>query len=94
MPVLSILCLLFAAGFLGLTAYVVAVVGFIECFVGLASTPAGILAMVDLGLMVGCGLYLLVVDARRQGINPVPYVCLTLATGSTGPLLYLARRWR
>lgn len=33
-------------------------------------------------------------DARDRGISPIPYVVLTLLTGSVGPLLYLIRRER
>ncbi len=31
-------------------------------------------------------------DAKRRGVSPLPYAGLTVATGSVGPLLYLARR--
>ena len=33
-------------------------------------------------------------DARAKGVNPLPYVVITLLTGSLGILLYLARFWR
>lgn len=31
-------------------------------------------------------------DARARGVSAVPYVLLTLALGSAGPLVYLIRR--
>ena len=31
-------------------------------------------------------------DAKRRGKSPAPYIALTLATGSIGPLLYLLVR--
>jgi hypothetical protein len=30
-------------------------------------------------------------DARARGVSPLPYVLITLALGSVGPLLYLIR---
>lgn len=39
--------------------------------------------------LVGAWLYR---DATRRGVSPWPYLALTAATGSVGPLLYLALR--
>jgi uncharacterized membrane protein len=46
---------------------------------------------VDLVVAVSLCLAWLVRDARRRGLSPLPYVVLTLAGGSLGPLAYL---WR
>ena len=42
-------------------------------------------------LVIACGLIScwMVMDARATGRNPWPYVAITLAAGSFGPLLYL-----
>ncbi len=65
-------------------------------FAGLATYlgnlgPWGILATVDLliALMIGVGW--MWKDARQREVSPVPYLLLTLATGSLGLLVYLAR---
>jgi hypothetical protein len=44
-----------------------------------------------LDLVIACLLISswMVIDARTSGRNPWPYVAITLAAGSVGPLLYL-----
>ena len=44
-----------------------------------------------LDLVIACLLISswMVIDARANGRNPWPYVAITLAAGSFGPLLYL-----
>lgn len=44
----------------------------------------------DLLLAAGVSLYLLVPKAKAVGINPLPWVLLTIATGSIGLLAFLA----
>lgn len=49
-----------------------------------------------LDLVIACLLLSgwMVADARAKGLNPWPFVGITLAAGSFGPLLYLAYRDR
>jgi hypothetical protein len=45
-------------------------------------------------LVVACGLIMvwMVADAKKHGLNPWPFVLVTVTAGSFGPLLYLV--WR
>jgi hypothetical protein len=47
---------------------------------------------VDLLIALGLVLTWLWRDAREHGRSPLPYVLVTMFTGSLGPLLYLLRR--
>lgn len=87
-----ILLLVVLADFAALSAYALVQVGYIGLFqVGLSSW-AGIQVLID--LVIACGLICLwmIADGRRRGLNPWPFVAITLAAGSFGPLLYLLRR--
>ena len=53
---------------------------------------AALQVLADLGLAQALVLTWLWRDARAAGRNPVPWVVLTLAAGSFGPLLYLLTR--
>lgn len=78
--------------FFALTAYAVyqyGYVGFFELMVGNAATAA---AFADLVIALSLIIAWMVRDARARGISAVPYVVLTLALGSVGPLAYLIRR--
>lgn len=50
---------------------------------------AGLQVLVDLALALTLVLRWLWADAKATGRNPVPWLLLTLAAGSFGPLLYL-----
>jgi hypothetical protein len=64
--------------------------GFVDwAFHNLATT----LLFVDLAIALTIVLAVLVRHARAAGVAAWPYVLLTLAFGSAGPLLYFARHW-
>ena len=48
--------------------------------------------LADLAIALVLVLVWLWRDAKATGRNPVPWVVLTLATGSFGPLIYLLTR--
>ena len=78
--------------FAALNAYVVYTMGY-DGFVRAVMDNVGTMtAMVDLAIALGLVLYWMLQDARRRGVNLLPYIPLTLAFGSVGPLLYLLRR--
>jgi hypothetical protein len=72
-----------------LTAYAVAEVGYIGIFDYQRHSPAGWQVIADLVIALLLVLLWLVNDARKKGRSPWPWVALTLATGSFGPLLYI-----
>ncbi|MGH7961726.1 MAG: DUF2834 domain-containing protein [Candidatus Binatia bacterium] len=79
-------------GFLALTAYAFAQHGVMGLFSALLANPATILVSTDLTIALVLVWVWLWQDARARGISPLPYVLITLAFGSAGPLLYLIRR--
>ena len=82
-------------GFAGLNVYAFVVgdfAGLREYLVNLG--PWGTLATVDLLIALFVSIAFVWRDARAQGINPVPYIVITLLTGSIGILIYLFRFWR
>lgn len=88
----KILLLLVLADFVAVTAWGVSQVGVVGLFTGMLATPASIVGSVDLLIALGLVAVWMVRDARAHGVSPVPYLVLTVALGSVGPLLYLLRR--
>ena len=70
------------------TFYAIYQVGYFGIFEAGMANP-GLQVLFD--LVIACGLisWWMVVDARATGRNPWPYLLITLAAGSFGPLLYL-----
>jgi len=85
---LSVLLVAFA----GAEAYAVYQVGYVGVFEQALGSLGAALGFLDLCIALGLVTIWLVQDARDRGISPIPYMVLTLALGSVGPLLYLIRR--
>ena len=88
----KIVLLVVLADFLAIALWGVSRVGFLGLFTGAVATPAGIVGSADLMISLGLVAFWMVRDARERGVSAVPYLVLTLALGSVGPLLYLLRR--
>jgi hypothetical protein len=80
------------AAFSVLTALAVWTHGLWGIFEPLLTTLAGAQVLVDLVIALGLFLVWMWRDARRLNRNPWPWLLLTLAAGSFGPLLYLLTR--
>jgi len=72
-----------------LSVYAVYKVGYIGIFDYHLHSPAGWQVFVD--LVIACALLLLwlIPEAKARGINPWPFVLITVFLGSFGPLAYL-----
>jgi hypothetical protein len=79
-------------GFLGLSAYAIAGVGYVGLFTSQMASWGGIQVFGDLVIMGALAIIWMVGDARKRGANAWPYVVITLFAGSIGPLLYLLQR--
>jgi hypothetical protein len=78
--------------FTALSFYGVAVHGYLGFFEALASTTAGIVVFTDLVIALTLTMLWISSDARERGLPLWPYLALTLALGSVGPLSYLIHR--
>lgn len=89
----SLLIALVLLDFLALTGLALWETGYVGLFQYQLATWAGVQVLVD--LVIACGLIALWMyrDARQRGVNPWPYLVLTLFAGSIGPLFYLLRRF-
>jgi len=88
----KILLLVVLADFVAVSVWGVSQVGYLGLFTGAIATPAGIVGSMDLLISLGLVAVWMVRDARAHDVSPVPYLILTLALGSVGPLIYLLRR--
>lgn len=82
------------AAFSAFTAWVFARTGPIGFFEQLLASPAGWQVLLDVTIALSLVMAWMWRDARREGRRFWPWVPVTLALGSIGPLLYLlsARR--
>ena len=89
----SFLLAMLALDFMGVTVWAVwSHGGLVQTFAALAQTPAGILAMTDLGIVFSAVMVWMFFDAKERGYSPWGWMASVMATGSAGLLAYLARR--
>jgi hypothetical protein len=81
-------------GFLAHTRYAVYLYGYLGFFQRVFANVATTNAFVDLTIALVMVLVWIGQDARLRGTSPLPYLLVTLALGSAGPLIYLIRRFR
>jgi len=79
------------AAFSVLTAYALLEYGYVGFFREVTSNLASLTLLVDLLISLTIILVYLGNDANERGVSAVPYLLLTLALGSVGPLFYLIR---
>lgn len=81
--------ILVIAAFGALSAYAVMDVGYLGIFDYHRHSSAGWQVITDLVIVCTLAIFWMVSDALKTGRNPWPYVVVTLAAGSFGPLFYL-----
>ena len=86
------LVVLYTVEFVAFTAWALWTQGWSDSWAALVATPMNVQVFVDLVTACSIALVFLWVDARRVGIQPLPYVVLTVFTGSIGLLAYAVRR--
>jgi hypothetical protein len=78
---------------LAMDAYSVYLYGYIGFFRMVFANFAGYTAFVDLLIALVLIIVWMGDDARERNVSAIPYLVLTVALGSIGPLLYLIRRF-
>jgi hypothetical protein len=78
--------------FAALSAYAVYEYGYLGVIQRVFADSATTLVSVDLVIALSLVVGWMWQDARARRVSVLPYIVLTLAFGSVGPLLYLIRR--
>lgn len=94
MKAVTVILSIVLIGFLALTACAVSQVGYVGILEGGLASWGSVQIFADLVIACSLAVVWMVVDARERGLNPWPFVVVTLFAGSFGPLLYLLRRGR
>jgi hypothetical protein len=79
---------------LAMDAYSIYLYGYIGFFRMVLANFAGVTAFVDLAIALVLILAWMGDDARQRKVSAIPYLVLTVALGSIGPLLYLICRFK
>lgn len=95
---MSVRILLLSAAILGLgvvSVFALADVGYFGIFESHMQSWAGMQVLTDLVIVCLLACVWMAVDARKSGVPAWPFILLTLAAGSFGPLFYLVvREWQ
>jgi hypothetical protein len=93
-PANKVLVAVVLAAFLALHVYAFQVDGLIDGFITMFRNMNGwsMVLVADLFIALAMVATWIVRDAKKRGVSPIPYVALTLTTGSIGALLYLLRK--
>jgi len=78
---------------LAMDVYAISLYGYIGFFRMALANFAGVTAFLDLAIALILIIAWMGDDARARKVTAIPYIVLTLALGSVGPLLYLIRRF-
>lgn len=78
--------------FTALSALAIEQHGYLGIFAYSLASSAGWQVLADLVISCTLAMVWMFADARKTGRNVWPYIALTLAAGSFGPLLYLSLR--
>jgi hypothetical protein len=84
---LALILVILAFG--ALSAYALMDVGYFGIFAYHMLSSAGWQVLTDLIIVCTLAIFWMVSDAKKTGRNAWPYVVITLAAGSFGPLFYL-----
>lgn len=90
----TLLVLAVLAAFGAYSAWVMWQVGYFGIWQAGFANPAALQVLIDLVIACLLACAWMIVDARARGVAPWPFVAITLAAGSFGPLLYLLYRGR
>jgi hypothetical protein len=80
------------AGFSVLSAVAIMDAGYIGVLMSSFQNWSGAQIFTDLAIMCVLACIWMVIDARERGLSAWPFIVITLAAGSFGPLLYLVTR--
>ena len=78
---------------LAMDAYSVYLYGYVGFFRMVLANFAGLTAFVDLLIALVLIIAWMGDDARERNVSALPFIFLTIALGSIGPLFYLIRRF-
>lgn len=75
-----------------LTAQALMDAGYLGIFLSPLESWAGTQVLFDLVIVCVLAILWMLNDAKTSGVNPWPFIVITLAAGSFGPLFYLVAR--